>query len=170
MTVETIDTQTAGVIAPWIGPSIQAGAIFVSAIFLTLMIRTNRAIARQRAVLDLIVKEQTDGDMIKARSRFVKLKQKGQIEQYAANDKLASEEAVDIRFILNMYEIVAIGIKKAAYDEEIYKDWCRTTAVNDWMACKAFASKYQRDINPKVYQEFEALAKKWASPDENKHC
>jgi len=154
---------------PWIGPSIQAGAIVVSAIGVAWMIRTNRTIARQRAVLDLIVKEQTDADMIKARKTFVNLKQKGDIVQYASLDKIGSEEASHIRFILNMYEVVAIGINKNAYDERIYKDWCRTTAVRDWMACKDFIHIYQRDVSPKIYAEFEKLAKRWANHDESKH-
>ena len=156
-------------IAQWIGPSIQAGAIIVSAIGVALMIRTNRAIARQRAVLDLIVKEQTDGDMLAARKRFVALKQEGNISEYAKQSNLASEQAADIRFVLNMYEAVAIGIKKKAYDKEIYMDWCRTTAVKDWIACKGFVAKYQQDHSPKIYAEFEALAKEWANGDEKKH-
>ena len=153
----------------WIGPGIQAGAILASAIGVALMIRTNRMIARQRAVLDLIVKEQTDADMIRARKTFVNLKQQGHIAQYASQDKIGGDEASQIRFILNMYEVVAIGIKKSAYDEMIYKDWCRTTAVKDWMACKDFIHTYQREVNPKIYAEFEALDKRWATNDESKH-
>ncbi|PSM16186.1 DUF4760 domain-containing protein [Nitratireductor sp. StC3] len=170
MPVEPSEALTVTSIAFWIGPIIQAGAILVSAACVAWMIRTNRAIARQRAVLDFIVKEQTDSDMLEARKRFVKLKQDGAMEQYAAPAQLASEQAADIRFILNMYEVMAIGIKKNAYEEAIYKDWCRTTAVKDWIACKGFVSRYQSDYNPRIYQEFEKLAKKWATPDEAKHC
>lgn len=165
--VEAISAATS--FAIWIGPSIQAGAILVSAIGVAFMIGTNRAIARQRAVLDLIVKEQTDGDMIEARKRFVALKQKGNIGEFAKQQNLATEEAADIRFILNMYEVVAIGIKKKAYDKKIYEDWCRTTAVKDWIACKEFVARYQQDHSPKIYAEFEALAKEWATNDERKH-
>lgn len=169
MAVEAEAAVASSSISPWIGPSIQAGAIIISAIGVAFMIWTNRLIARQRAVLDLIVREQTDGDMIEARKRFVELKQKGNIGEYANQGNLASSEASDIRFILNMYEAVAIGIKKKAYDKDIYKDWCRTTAVKDWIACKEFVAKYQQDHSPKIYTEFEALAKEWATNDERKH-
>ncbi|MCO5056673.1 MAG: DUF4760 domain-containing protein [Rhizobiaceae bacterium] len=62
---------------------------------------------------------------------------------------MASTEAADIRFILNMYEVIAIGIKKNAY----------ATAVKDWIACKGFSARYQSDHNPRIYLVFEALAK-----------
>lgn len=165
--VEAIGAATS--IAAWIGPGVQAGAIIISAVGVAFIIWTNRLIARQRAMLDLIVKEQTDGDMIEARKRFVALKQKGNIGEYAKQENLAGQEASDVRFILNMYEAVAIGIKKKAYDKTIYKDWCRTTAVKDWIACKEFVAKYQQDYSPKIYAEFEALAKEWATNDERKH-
>ena len=169
MAAEVEATAAAVSIAPWIGPSLYAGAILVSALGVAFMIWTNWAIARRRAILDFIVTEQTDGDMLAARKRFVKLKQDGGIEKFAVPGKITSDEASDIRFILNMYEVVAIGIKKNAYDEVIYKDWCRTTAVKDWIACKDFVARYQQELNPRVYAEFEKLAKGWATNDEKKH-
>lgn len=153
-------------IAFWIGPLIQAGAILVSAACVAWMIRTNRQIARQRAVIDLIVKQQTDSDMIAARNKFVSLKKAGNIGTFAGADKRDGEEAVAIRFILNMYEVVAIGIKTGAYDEAIYKRWCKTTAVEDWKACKEFVEETQTRVGPNVYIEFRDLARSWANATE----
>ncbi|WP_315920163.1 DUF4760 domain-containing protein [Mesorhizobium sp. SP-1A] len=150
----------------WIGPLLQAGAILVSAGGVALMIQWNRAIARQRAILDLIVKEQTDSDMIAARKDFVNLKKDGNLLQWADEASRSGEQATTIRFILNMYEVVAIGIKKSAYDEAIYRDYCRTTVVLDWIAVKEFVSEYQLRYGHKIFAEFELMAKRWATDKE----
>ena len=133
------------------GSLLQAGAILASAAGVIGVILSNRAIARKRAILDFVIKAQTDHDMLTARKKFVELKQAGQMEKYAGNDQLPSDEASTIRFILNMYEVVAIGIKADAFDETIFHDWCRTTLVKDWMASKAFVAQYQREQNAKIY-------------------
>jgi len=93
------------------------------------------------------------------------------MEQYATPEKITSDEAADIRFfILNMYEACAIGIKKGAYDESIYKDWCRTTAVKDWQACKGFVARHQQDFSPAIWRGFEDMVKRWATAEELRHC
>lgn len=152
------------------GSYLQVGAIIVSIIVATVIVKTHRSIARKRAILDFIVHEQTDQDMIKARKTFVKLKKTGNLVQYATENNVAKDQTTTIRAILNIYELAAIGIKKGAYDEEIYKDWCRTTAVRDWIAVKEFVKAAQGNFNSEIYVEFQALAIKWADEKERKSC
>jgi hypothetical protein len=151
------------------GSLLQAGAIVASALGVIFLILSNRKVACKKAIVDFINHAQTDGDMIEARMKFIALKEAGRLEQFASKDRMASNEANTIRFILNMYEIAAIGIAAKAFDEQIYRDWCRTTLVKDWMATKHFVAQYQREHNPKIYIGFEAMAKKWANEDERRH-
>jgi hypothetical protein len=116
-------------VAAWIGPSIQAGAIIVSALGVALMIRTNRSIARKRAILDLIVKEQTDSDMLEARKRFVALKQAGNLEGYATKESLASGLSGTKESDLGFPFAWACAIQWDAYRNILHHLRCRSHAA-----------------------------------------
>jgi len=65
---------------------------------------------------------------------------------------------------------VAIGIQHSTVDGIIYKAWCRTTHVNDWLAIKPFVAQIRLNTNnAKLFCEFESLAKKWANSAEAVH-
>jgi hypothetical protein len=148
---------------------IQAGAIAASGIGVIITVLVNRAVARRRATIDLMLMEETNTGMMETRQKFINLREKGNLVQFAAKEYLASDETVIIRNILNRYELIAIGCCKHTIDRNIYWDWYRTTLVNDWIALKAFVHEYQRQQNPKLFCKFEALARQWATADERKH-
>jgi hypothetical protein len=147
---------------------IQAGAIVASGVGVIVAMFFQRGIARRRATLDFLLLEQTNAALTEQRRKFVEMREKGNLEQWAAKAHLASPEATLIRSMFNIYELVAIGIAEKTIDEEIYKRWYRTTLVKDWIAAKAFVATYQRDHNRKLFCEFQELAKSWANVDERK--
>jgi len=161
--------DAAPMIYQYYGLWIQTSAILVSGIGVLITMSVQRGIARRRATLDFIVLQQTNTALTEQRREFVELREKGNLEQWATKANLASREATVIRAVLNTYELVAIGIVEKTMDEDLYKRWYRTSVVEDWMTVKAFVGVYQRAHNPKLFCEFEALARKWATNDEGKH-
>lgn len=149
-----------------LGLWLQTGAICVSAIAAILLILWTRRVACRRATLDILMQEQTNGDLISERRRFIDLRDKGdRLVQWAGQP--SSAECATIRTVLNRYELTAIGIFCGAVDEALYKSWCRTTLVRDWTACKAFVTELRSTArNPKYFCEFEKLAGRWALPAE----
>jgi Domain of unknown function (DUF4760) len=147
------------------GPLIQVGAIVVSAIGVTGTIFWNMRIARRRATLDLLVNEQTHETTIKERTAFEAIVEGGDLLQWIAPASIKSDPAKlqTIRSSLNRYELIAIGIKGRALDGKLYKQWFRAGFVGDWIAFKALIVHVREDVgNPRLYCEFEWLAKKWA--------
>jgi hypothetical protein len=148
---------------------IQSGAIVASGVAVIITMLVQRGIARRRATLDFIVMQQTAPTMTDQRQKFVELREKGNLQQWATKSGIASPEATLIRSTLNIYELIAIGIANHTLDEEIYRRWYRTTYVKDWIELKGFVGQYQKDYNPTLFCEYEALAKKLANTDEAKH-
>ena len=135
-----------------------------------LTLRMNRAIARRRATLDIVLSEETDATHVDQRTQFVKLRDLGGLAQFAAPAKTTGKEASLIRAVLNRYELVAIGVFSGSLDEKSYKSWCRTTLVKDWKCVKPFVAQLREQSDtPTLYCEMEKLAKKWATKSEKPH-
>lgn len=150
---------------------LQSGAIFFSLIGVILSISANRRIARRRATLDLLMEEQSNDFLFHSRLEFIALRQAGQLVQWAAPDKAASNEQGILRAALNRYEIIAVGIAEKTIDGRVYKRYVRTTLVQDWLACKPWVMQMRQNLKvPTYYCEIEKLAKKWANSEERKHC
>jgi hypothetical protein len=152
---------------PFYGLCIQTGAIVVSAIGVASIIYWNLGITRRRATLDILIGEQTNETTISERTKFLTLKKSGNLSRWAIVEHEDSGELETIRAVLNRYELIAIGIKGYTLDGDLYKRWCRTTLVNDWIAAKPFVMQVRANMRfPTLFCEFEALAKEWADDTE----
>lgn len=149
------------------GPWIQTGAIVASFIGVILTILATQRVAKRRATLDLMMMEQTNEGMIERRRTFVRLKEAGNLVEWASREKKSSEDSTTIRAVLNQHELIAIGIKEGTLDEKIYKKWYRTTVVNDWISCKPFVMQLRSDLGSGVFwKEYELLVRSWAQEGE----
>lgn len=69
--------------------------------------------------------------------------------------------------VLNYYESVAIGIRDGAINELMMRNWWRTTTVRDFIDMYVFIHQYRIFRGaPKVFEEAELLAVKWADTEE----
>ena len=152
---------------PIYGLCVQTGAIVISAIGVAAVIFWNLRIARRRATLDILLNEQTHETPIAERTKFLAIKKAGDISRWATADHDNSEQLETIRAVLNRYELVAIGIKGRTLDERLYKRWCRTTLVGDWIEVKPFVTQLRhKNKFPTLCCEFESLAQRWAKENE----
>lgn len=146
---------------------IQTGAIVASLIGVILTISNAKRIATRRATLDLVMMDQSNSGLIRMRRRFIELKEKGNLVQWASAPNKASLETLTILGILNRYELLAIGISEGTLNARIYKRWYRTTVVSDWIHCHPFVSQIRHDKQNAVFwKEYETLVRSWATQDE----
>ncbi len=154
--------------APWV----QAAFIFLSFIAAAVAIYYSTLTARRRATIELLISECTDRDWIEITRKFVELKQtQDALVRWALDQNSTSEEFGVIKSQLNKYEMIAIGIRGGTICKRIYKRWWRTQLVADWMKTKSLVHELRgHNGNPKIFCEFEALAKSWAKNDEREKC
>lgn len=129
----------------------------LAAVFAFWGIQSQRGIARRRATLDFIMKSETDGDMIKARLRFIELsKDVNGLGPWAALDKEKTDEAQKIKLILNEFELIAIGIKRGIIDKQLYCNWFKSGAIKHWDHAEPFVNILRsRTGNNALYIEFQ---------------
>ena len=55
-----------------------------------------------------------------------------------------------------------MAIKNRIIDEDLYKEWFCTAYVRTWRDAHSFVIEMRKEIeNPRLYFQFEQLAKKW---------
>lgn len=145
------------------GPIVTGGAIIISTICAIIVITTNRAIARKRATLDLIMHIESDGDLIRARNAFIGLKGGSQRSAHWGQEaQKDTEEAKDIRTVLNVNELIAVSIREGVIDERVFRRWFNGAYIDDWQSMTGYLTEVRRyKGNPNIFCEFEALARKW---------
>ncbi|WP_375549560.1 DUF4760 domain-containing protein [Oceanicaulis alexandrii] len=72
-----------------------------------------------------------------------------------------------IKKLFNYYEVTAIGIKDGGLDENIIKDWWRTSYVLDFIDFAIYVYQRRlRDDAGRLFINYEELALRWATEDE----
>lgn len=155
---------------------------FGSAIIAYFSYRQSIKSNRQRATLELIEKAEStefyrrNAEVFRSyRDKDTLLKLAGSIKQNTPPKKwkLVSQDKAAVKDYLNHYELVALGIKKGFLDEHTYKKWTRSSYRRTYYSSRDFiqrsrwkldANKQKYLYNAKIYQNFENLALKWASP------
>jgi hypothetical protein len=126
----------------------------------------NNEIAKRRMTTDLLLSEQNSADILKSRRDFISLRDQERLIEHF-DQAFQSENALTIANALNRYELTAIAIKNGSLSYKMYRRWCRSTVIKDWIECKPFIMEIRKvKKNPCLYCEFEWLAKKLANRTE----
>lgn len=154
-----------------VGFWVQTGAIVVSALFAGFQVKSlrkqntsNDLQWRQRATIDAVISDRKDRGLIRSRRLYARLKsQCTNFDALGSTPLLENEkENHAILDILNNYEFMAAGIKEGAFDEEIYKRMKRSLIIQDWIILDIYIQSLRKqEGRPKIFCEFEWLAKKW---------
>lgn len=120
---------------------------------------SQRSIARRKTTLDFILRQESDGDLLRARDMAVRLsKEAGGLAAYARPEKLATSECAAIRIVLNEYELLSIGIQRGVIDFETYCRWGKSGVITTWRHATPFVFSLRAHTkNDALYQEFEAM-------------
>ena len=88
--------------------------------------------------------------------------QNAEVKHYAHNNKHSDEEAVYIRYLLNHYENICIGMKMGAYDEDVVFSAERTIIIHAYTQCESYIKELRAQTGVKTsYIELEALVQRW---------
>ena len=80
----------------------------------------------------------------------------------ASGDKRHTDEAKQIRYLLNHFESLSVGIQAGIYDESMLKmAWHGVVLEVHEKALPFIKANRERDKRDTIWQEFEWLAKRW---------
>ena len=141
---------------------IQTGAFLASAIAGIAVIFHNGKQARTRALIDLIIHQKTDSELLQAIAIVYKLHDAN--HQFSLEVKSKGVNRTAILKVLNNQEFIAVGIRKKAFDESVYKQMQCSNVIKLWKASSGFIHELRKtDSKDTLFQDFEKLAKKWES-------
>lgn len=84
------------------------------------------------------------------------------IRAYAAKDKAESEEAKSIRYVLNHWEYVSVGVQAGIYDEKMLWNASFGTVTALHRHARPFIDALRESSGrTTVYQEIQWLAERW---------
>lgn len=134
---------------------------FVAAAVALWGIFSQRALARRKATLDVILRSEADGDLIAARKFFIQLaKAPGGLATWADVSNENTDEAQAIRLVLNEFELISIGIQRGIIDYELYRRWYRSGVIRHWSHAAPFVTALRaRTGNDALYREFEEMCR-----------
>lgn len=142
----------------------QTGVVSLAVIVAIIAIVTARATERKKAAAAVIFASRQDGPLVDAIRKIGALSQTDQnMAMWALDDRKGTEEAKAIRYALNHYEYVAVGIANGIYDEKLFKSSSFTTIVKLYDRTKPFIDAIRAAGQDTAQQDFECLALKWKS-------
>lgn len=142
---------------------VQTTAILITGIAALATIVSNKINSQQRATIDLILHQKIDVNLIEAKKIWSEVKNNEQFEELACKEnEKDTQRRPHILNILNNYEFIALGVRTGAFHEKTYKRAFYGVLTRDWDSCEAFITALRRQQGSEtLFQEFEALAKKW---------
>lgn len=148
----------------WLGETIgfwiQTGAFFLSAAAAVLVIYHNGRLAKKRALIDLIIQQKSDEGLTQAVRRVYDLADGGNHLSSLVGTDTADRRT--ILQVLNNQEFIAVGIRLNAFDEAVYKQLQYNNVVKLWDATSGFIHELRKiDARKTLFQDFEALSKRW---------
>lgn len=165
------------------GTLVMAIAVILSAAAAFFSLRQAKRIANTNKTLDFISRQVHDRDLVELMSAFRRIRRKH--EEDIRYDSVTQDDEVrygvepaiagvkrDFDYILqllNYYEMLAIGVKTEALDEDMLQSWWRSSYVRDVTQLSMFILQYRDEIRaPALYVETEEMAWRWARPTERK--
>lgn len=133
-----------------------------------------RATAKKKQSADLLSSTRSDEELVNGLRCLSNLHNRvdANIRQYAQDAMADSIEAKSIRYVLNHYEYVAVGLQSGIYDEAMLRRASHNTLVSLFTHARPFIEALRDHKNrPSLYQEMQCMAERWqelGQPKKNK--
>jgi hypothetical protein len=157
-------SDTWGTIPQWLTAVIACGAAIIAVI----SIRTQRDLARKRAAVDIFFKTEMDAGAVKILRDYEKalkeLAKDPDVKKfYDSEDNIHLDNMLSC---LNIHELIAVGIHKEVFDEDVCFDFWSDELVLAYEVCSELI-KYMREQDRSIfsYADLEKLALKWKQRD-----
>jgi len=141
----------------------QTGVLALAAFIAMIAINSSRTIERKKAAVSALLAAKRDDDLEKASALVASLADgEKNIASFAKAENVKSEESKSIKYVLNYYEYLAVGIGQGIYDESVFKDAMYTILTKLYDRTKPFIDQARKTSGTvTIFQEFECLACKW---------
>lgn len=141
----------------------------MSALAAVWVVHHNGVMAKKRATVDHIIHQKSDKDLLEAIRLVYELHDKSdQFSDYLKNP--TSVECKAILKVLNNHEFIALGIRRKAFEERIYKELQYSNFVKVYNSAAGIIAELRNCKNtPTIFQEFEWLIKRWQKKPLQKH-
>lgn len=126
-------------------------------------LKTQRAIARKRATLDVLLKAETDPHLDAATAIFRDIRDTNSFDKILnPTSQRDKEDRLKIQTFINSYELIFCGVMEDTLDELFLFQYRRGTVIHHWHAIKEFVITSRNDShNPRVFQRFQLFAEAW---------
>jgi hypothetical protein len=142
---------------------IQTLILVIGTIGAFLAVWSARVIERRKAASAVIFQARADGTLVDGIRRITQLHDgETNIRKFAKADQKDSEESKAIRYVLNHYEYISVGIQEDIYDEKIFKKSSFSTITKVYERTRPFIEALRvEEKRDTIYQEVEWLACRW---------
>ncbi|SFV66855.1 hypothetical protein MNB_SUP05-5-851 [hydrothermal vent metagenome] len=131
-------------------------AVFVAG----LSIWWHRHTTKQENTIKLLMKDLND-DLIKEGIKLLESIDNDSIDIYANSSNRHKKETVNIRNLLNYYEMVSVGANKGIYDIKMIKQAQKTIITKIYQHSELFIKRVRKvENNNNLYIEFETFVEK----------
>ena len=157
----------------WLGESagfwIQTLAIFLSALAAIYIIYHNGLMAKKRATIDHIIHQKSNPELLKSIRTVYKLHEGNvQFSSFLSADD--SDEYKAIFNVLNNHEFIALGIRRKAFEENIYKELQYSNFVKVYKSSAGIIADLRKQTSTDtLFQEFEWLIRRWEAKPLKRH-
>lgn len=161
--LETIEGGASAWWSPFITPVGTVIAALLAGLFAWMAIRNQRAIAKRRNTIDLIVKFETDSSYQTSVQFFRDLRAKKLLPHnivFPENDDDYRKARNYLNTFWNYHEIMALAMRRDTIDIALFRRWWGVAYVNAWNESIEVVNKLRgRSSSPRPYQNFEIAAR-----------
>lgn len=151
---------------------IQTTAIVLTAFFAAWAVFSARQMTRKKNAADVIFSSKHDHELDEGMRVLHRINadENHDVGKYAYDAHSSTDEARQLRYVLNYWEYVAVGIRRGIYDEFILKDSKCNTLIHLYRNAEPFIQNVRRtNRRDTIYCELERLAKRWRANPINNH-
>lgn len=144
---------------------VQTLMLFIGVAVALWSVIVSRQNARRKAAVEVIFHSRGDKELREAVQKITELSDGDlTMAKHGRQNALNSDEAKALRYALNHYEYISVGIGQSIYDEEIFRTSSFTTITRLYKRTKPFIDELRKTTGVStIYQEFEELACRWIS-------
>ena len=123
-----------------------------------------RVTARKKQAADLLASVRQDEELVAGLRKLAELHRSPDtnIRAFALQDRADTPEAKSIRYVLNHWEYVSVGIQSGIYDNDMLHKASYNTVINLYKYARPFIEELREKTGRKsLYQEVQWLAESW---------
>jgi hypothetical protein len=149
-----------GSLPQWVTALIAGGALWVG----YQSIQSQREIARKRAATDFFARTEMDENALNAHKKFTAAVEHMQTHRHESLDQFVkSQQYKDIRSYLNLHELMAVGIAREVFDDNVCYDFWSGELGRAYASTRILIDYVQsRPGEEDTYIELVKVANRWA--------